>query len=120
VRHFAPEVTIQVPFAAAAVRRIERFRLVCLLVLVEAVVLVAAALIVDRRDVLVAGIACLAAAGLVRALAVACSVRATLDPSARGVLLCGVHSAFRDKFDRLQHAAWAHAARPMPRWPSSV
>jgi hypothetical protein len=119
-RHFAPEVTIRVPLAAAVVRRIDRLRMVCLLVLVEAVALVAAALVVDRRDVLVAGIACLAAAGLVQALVAACSVRATLDPSARGILLSGVHTVFRDEFDRRQRAAWTHATGPRPRWPSGV
>ena len=119
-RHFAPEITIQVPLAPPVVRRIERLRLACLLVLVEAVALATAALVVDRDDLLVAGIACLGVAGLVRALAVAFSVRATLDPSARGVLLSGVHATFRDEFDRLQRAAWTHATRPMPRWPSGV
>jgi hypothetical protein len=120
LRHFAPEVTLQVPLSAAALRRIERLRLVCLLGLVEAVALVAAALVLDRPEVLVAGVACLGAAGLMRALAAACSVRATFDPSARGILLSGVHAGFRDEFDRRQRAAWIQAVAPPPRWPSGV
>lgn len=109
-RHFAPQVTVMVPVAPRPGRRLERLRLACLLALVEAVALAAAGLVVHRRDVLVAGIVFLGGAALVRALEAACSVRATLDPSARGVLLTGVHAGFRDEFDRLQRAAWIHAA----------
>lgn len=110
-RHFATQVTVVVPVAHGPGRRLERLRLARLLALVEAVALAAAGLVVHRRDVLLAGIAFLGGVALVRALEAACSVRATLDPSARGVLLSGVHAAFRDEFDRLQRAAWTEAAR---------
>jgi hypothetical protein len=109
-RHFAPQVTVVVPVAPGPGRRLERLRLACLLTLVEAIALAAAGLIIHRPDVLLAGVAFLGGAALVRALEAACSIRATLDPSARGVLLSGVHPDFRDQFDRLQRAAWAHAA----------
>jgi hypothetical protein len=110
-RHFAPQVTVVVPVAARPGRRLQRLRLARLLALAEAIALAVAALVVQRRELLLAGIAFLGGAALVRVLEAACSVRATLDPSARGVLLSGVHPAFRDEVDRLQRAAWIEAAR---------
>jgi hypothetical protein len=113
VRHFAPEVTVLVPLASGAGRRFERLRFAGLLALAEAVVLAGAGLLGGSRDVLLAGVTFLGAAGLVRTLEVAHSVRATLDLSARGILLSGVHPVFRDEFDGLQRAAWTHATGAM-------
>jgi len=108
VRHFAHQVTVLVPLASGAGRRFERLRFAGQLALVAAAVLAGAGLLVGSRDVLLTGIAFLGTAGLVRTLEVTHSVRATLDPSAKGILLTGVHPAFRDEFDRLQRVAWAH------------
>jgi len=116
-RHFATEMRILVPVADGAGRRLDRLRLACLVALVEAVALAVAALLLDRRDVLVASVAFLLAAGLVGALTAASSVRATLDPSAGGILLTGVHRAFRDEFGRVQRAAWTAAAGGDPNGP---
>jgi hypothetical protein len=110
-RHFAAELHIAVPVAAGAGRWLDRLRLAGLVSLVQAIALATAALLLDRRDLLIAGLAFLLAAGLVRAVAASCSVRATLDRSAGGILLTGVHPAFRDAFDHVQRAAWAAAAR---------
>jgi len=115
VRHFAPEVTVLVPLASGAGRRFERLRFAGQLALVEAIVLAGAGLLGGSRDVLLAGFTFLGAAGLVRTLEVAHSVRATLDLSARGILLIGVHPVFRDEFNSLQRAAWAHATSLMDR-----
>jgi len=109
VRHFAQEVTVLVPLAPGAGRRFERLRFAGQLALAEAIVLAGAGLLGGSRDVLLAGITFLGAAGLVRTLEVAHSMRATLDPSAGGILLTGVHPVFRDEFESLQRAAWAHA-----------
>jgi hypothetical protein len=116
-RLFAAEMRILVPVADGAGRRLDQLRLAYLVALVEAVALAAAAFLLNRRDVLVASGAFLLAAGLVRALTAACSVRATLDLSAGGILLTGVHRAFRDEFNRVQQAAWTAAAGGNPNGP---
>jgi hypothetical protein len=41
-------------------------------------------------------------------------VRPRLDPSARTVVLSGVHPSFRDAVDRLQQAVWSYAAGSHP------
>src|SRR5919197_3026182 len=108
-RQFAPQVSVPVPLSERVGRRLDRLRLLWLISLLEAAGLAAAGLLAGRRDGLLAGHAFLAGAALARLLEAALSVRGTLDPSARGVLLSGVHPAFRDAVDRLQRAAWAHA-----------
>jgi hypothetical protein len=113
-RHFAPELVVLVPLAPRAGRRLERLRVAGLIGLVEAIVLAGAGLVGRSREVLLAGVAFLVAAGLIRTLEAMFSVRATLDPSARGILLTGVHPAFRDECDRLQRAAWTNATRLNP------
>ena len=110
-RHFAKEVTVLVPLSRRAAMRLERLRLGRLLALLGTGTFAAAALISSRRDALLVGVAFLAGAALLRAAEAALSVRAMLDPSARAVLLTGVHPAFRDAVDRLQQAAWAHVTR---------
>lgn len=106
VRHFAPQVTVLVPLASGAGRRFERLRFAGQLALVAAAVLAGVGLLAGSRDVLLTGIAFLGAAGVVRTLEVTHSVGATLDPSAKGILLTRAHPAFRDKFDNLQRVAW--------------
>jgi len=105
-RHFAPEVTVLVPISPGTGRLLERLRLLHLLALVEAALLVGVGLVSERRGVLLAGATSLVAVALIRALETTFSVRAKLDPSARGMLLTGVHPAFRDAVDGIQQAGW--------------
>jgi hypothetical protein len=110
-RHFAKEVTVLVPLSTRAGRRLDQLRLVRVLALLEAGTFAIAAVITNRRDALFVGAVFLAGVALLRAVEAALSVRAMLDPSARSVLLSGVHPAFRDAVDRLQQAAWAQVTR---------
>src|SRR6266545_609670 len=105
-RHFAPRIVVLVPISRQAGKRVERLRLAGLLTLLEAVALAIAGVVGHRRDAFMAAIGFLVSAAGLRALEAAFSVRGRLDPSARGVLLTGVHPAFRDAVDGLQREAW--------------
>jgi hypothetical protein len=97
VRQFATrEVTILVPFSAAAARRRARARLVVAVAAGGCPVALLLAVADGRRPALLAGAAWLAGALAAAALAAAVSVGTRLDLSAGGVLLRGVHPGFRD------------------------
>lgn len=106
-RHFAQEATILLPLSEWVVQRLERLRLARLVALLEMVAFAGLGAIGARRDALLAGAAFLTVAVLLRSMETILTVRAQLDPSARGVLLTGVHPAFRDAVDGIQRAAWA-------------
>jgi hypothetical protein len=113
VRHFAREVTIQVPLAERVLQQLEHLRLGGLVALLETVILAGVGLIAGCRHAVLGAVAFLAAAAFMGAIKAARSVRPRLDLSARTVVLSGVHPVFRDEVDRLQRIAWSYAAGSM-------
>lgn len=113
-RYLAPEVTIKVPCTEQVVQQLEHFRLARLLALLGTVTLAGFGLVTGYRPAAFAAVTFLGAAALLGAVQAARSVRARFDPSARYVVLSGVHPSFRDAVDRLQQAAWSDAAGWLP------
>ena len=113
-RYLAQEVTIQVPCTERVVHQLEHLHLARLLALLGMVAFAGFGLVTGCRPAAFAAIAFLGTAALLGAVQAARSVRARLDPSARTVVLSGVHPSFRDAVDRLQQAAWSYAAGSPP------
>jgi hypothetical protein len=109
-RHFATRITVLIPISRQAAQRVERLRLAGLLALLLAMASAMAAAVSDRRAPLLVALGLLVTAAGFMAMEATSLVRAQLDPSARGVLLTGVHPAFRDAVDRRQRAAWTSVA----------
>jgi hypothetical protein len=109
VRHFALEVTVLVPLSERIERRLDRLRVGGVIALLQAVLLIALGTLDAHRAALLLGVAFLLVALLFRATGAALSVRVQVDPSARAVLLTGVHPAFRDAVDHRHQEGWGSA-----------
>jgi hypothetical protein len=118
VRQFLTrEVEIALLVSERAARRLGRARLARLIALLEALSLLVVWAGTGQGEVLALSAVCLAGAVGAYAFEVGWSVGARLDWSARGILLTGVHPAFRDAVDRRHRTAWLEADNP---WPAPV